>query len=408
MDKPKDVSSNELPTAEACDSSGTNASTITVCSPVEASGSPSEDLGFIGSGRCEVPCPPYIVGTTFTAISHEPPAPFGRDYTTKMPGLPKTWKEMSQLDTCLSRSSLGGQSITHVTRTMTITATIRSGYGRGAQILVMDNDMVAKVYDPLYYEFVSEYGYTEPVVSDADGDYSREAAAYAELQLSQADVDMTPRYYGTFTIDIDTPANVHGNKQKRSVPLILLEHLRGHTMADIDPTTLTDGVRSAILKKAIIAESIIHHIGINHYDFCPRNIIILNFHQQATASNPEHIDKQVRIKVIDFNVATVRWHPKCEFQYLHVRDGTGKKKSLSRMLSPIDRNHGQMMEFYDWVPECTTAEEWLWEQFHGDKRFRPVFWDPKYPLESPKYLDDSEDDSGGSSDSGISMEVKKE
>lgn len=68
-----------------------------------------------------------------------------------------------------------------------------------------------------------------------------------------------------------------------------------------------------------------------------------------------------------------------------------------------------MMEFYDWVPRTrTTAEQWLWQQFHDDDRFRPLIWDPDVPLESPRYVEDSEDDCSGSSDSAISTGATKE
>lgn len=85
--------------------------------------------------------------------------------------------------------------------------------------------MATKIYDPLYYKFVNDYGYTEAVICDADGDYLREATAYTELQQSLAAVEITPVYYGSFTVEIDTHVTLSGEKRKRVVPLILIEYL---------------------------------------------------------------------------------------------------------------------------------------------------------------------------------------
>ncbi|KAH3940316.1 hypothetical protein HBH53_217780 [Parastagonospora nodorum] len=405
MDELQKTHMNELKIPEASDSSAfTTSSPASVHPSAHDSQASAGQYQFMNSGSCRVPRCPYIVGAIFTATSHEPSVPFGHDYITKYPKLPDNWEKLSQLDSCLSRPFLGGRSITHATRTLTITSTIRSGYGRGAQILVINNNMVAKIYDPLYYKFINEYDYTEPVICDADGDYLREAAAYTELQSSPAAVETTPIYHGSFTVETDTYVTPSGGKEKRVVPLILIEYLRGQSMSSIKPHTLSDEVRSAITRKVIVAEIVILHAGVDHYDYCPRNIMLLNLDESPLTLTEDYINNHVQVKVIDFNISIVNAHPSHKYRRWYKSDAKAGRKPQS----PIVRYHGQMIEFYYWVPKSTSAEEWLWEQFHGDERFRPVTWDPKNPLKSPKYLDDSEDDSGGSSDSGISMGTTKE
>ncbi|KAH4029540.1 hypothetical protein HBI56_130970 [Parastagonospora nodorum] len=383
MDELQKTHMNELKIPKASVSSAfTTSSPASVHPSAHDSQASAGQYQFMNSGSCRVPRCPYIVGATFTAISHEPSVPFGHDYITKYPKLPDNWEKLSQLDSCLSRPFLGGRSITHATRTLTITSTIRSGYGRGAQILVINNNMVAKIYDPLYYKFINEYNYTEPVICDADGDYLREAAAYTELQSSPAAVETTPIYHGSFTVETDTYVTPSGGKEKRVVPLILIEYLRGQSMSSIKPHTLSDEVRSAITRKVIVAEIVILHAGVDHYDYCPRNIMLLNLDESPSTLTEDYINNHVQVKVIDFNISIVK--------LTQVTNTAAGIKATLRQ----GENH---------IPKSTSAEEWLWEQFHGDERFRPVTWDPKNPLKSPKYLDDSEDDSSGSSDSGISM-----
>jgi len=67
------------------------------------------------------------------------------------------------------------------TMSFTITKELCVGDGRGAQIVVANGDLVAKIYDPLFYPaYVNPYK-REDVIMRADRDYCREAAAYTEL-----------------------------------------------------------------------------------------------------------------------------------------------------------------------------------------------------------------------------------
>jgi hypothetical protein len=64
--------------------------------------------------------------------------------------------------------------------------------------------MVAKIFDPLYHSALNECGYPDDVVVDADGDYYREAATFEQLQLSPEAKAVTPAYYGTWAMEVET------------------------------------------------------------------------------------------------------------------------------------------------------------------------------------------------------------
>jgi serine/threonine protein kinase len=232
--------------------------------------------------------------------------------------------------------------------------------------------MVTKIYDPLYYCYISEGGFKEDVLWDADGDYCREAAAYAELQNSLATLEVTPAWYGTYTIDIETPTEASGQIKTytRKVPLILLEHIHGLTMADIYPRALPINIRSAILKKVIDAECVIAHAGVRHGDYFPRNIILSGIDLKDPNVTSEGIEIHLKVKVIDFNVAEVLTHSIYKYRRGHLQ-----LKTRDQLPSPVVRCYGQMENFYGWV-SLQDADHWLWRQFHDNGRTDPSFGIP--------------------------------
>ncbi|KAJ4373020.1 hypothetical protein N0V83_003311 [Neocucurbitaria cava] len=353
---------------------------------------------------------PYVKGFTFSAQQHAPPDPFGRDYDTEYPPAQENWKALSQTHYCLSCPPREGQIYPEESRTLTITSTIRSGYDRGAQLVVVDNSMVAKIYDPLYYADTDAWGSKEDVVHNADCDYSREAAAYIQLQKSQAARDVTPAFYGTWTIEVETLVGKIGQQKphKRHVRFILMEWLRGETMCNIRPVFLRRPVRSLILKKALHAEAIISTAGLIHRDFCPRNIIVLGDNYDAEISVK---DIRIKVKVFDFNISTVIDHPRYELHDYAIEAELFRAKWHPRIESPIIGYFGHMNEFCcpGWCSdEDMGPEKWLWKHFHNDPRFIPVIWDPNNPDKDPSYADRASLKDG--SDSGFSSggEVKEE
>jgi hypothetical protein len=161
---------------------------------------------------------------------------------------------------------------------MTITSTIRTGRQKGAQIVVVDRSIVAKIYDSLCYYALDGWGHKDNIVHNADRDYRSKAAAFEQLRNSAQALTVTPTYYGTWTMEVETPVKRSRRKlvkHVRPVCFILMECIYGDCMSSVDLDDLREETRSAILKKAIIAETIIWDAGVNHRDVCPRNVVIL-------------------------------------------------------------------------------------------------------------------------------------
>jgi hypothetical protein len=349
-----------------------------------------EEVSDSGGSDCaptRKPFLPYRKGVKITAMQHEPPEPFGMWYSTERRPSPEGWEKMSQLDYCISCPPLEGATEPSICKSLTITSTIRTGRHQGAQIVVVDHTMVAKIYDPLYYSFYNDCGTKDDVVWDADSDYTCEAACFRKLQESAEARAVIPAYYGTWTMNVKTPVKVSRYKKllyTRPVRFILMERLRGDCMDDIDPFDMRKRVRSMILKKVIVAETLLWDAGVNHQDLSPRNIMISG----ASYDDPNIpiSDIKLEVKIFDFNVASVLTHP----QYVQYYKGEKprKKKWPSKLRSPIIRYHGHMMEFST-VGWCSNKddepEKWLWNEFSNDNRYIPVIWDPNNTRKRPIY-----------------------
>jgi hypothetical protein len=107
----------------------------------------------------------------------------------------------------------------------------------------------------------------DDIVRDADRDYRCETAAFEQLQNSTQAQAVTPAYYGTWTMEVETPVKRTRRKlvkQVRPVRFILMERIYGDCMSNVDADDLREKIRSAILNKAIIAETIIWDAGVDH------------------------------------------------------------------------------------------------------------------------------------------------
>ena len=93
---------------------------------------------------------PYTVEFVATALGHEPPDPFDPEFTgdyssEKLADL----RTKSQTELCMSYPPLPGRTVSDQTTTLSITSIIRTGPRTGAQLVVVNNNTVAKIYDPL-------------------------------------------------------------------------------------------------------------------------------------------------------------------------------------------------------------------------------------------------------------------
>ncbi|KAI4712308.1 hypothetical protein J4E89_002574 [Alternaria sp. Ai002NY15] len=371
-----------------CTNSGSPSSSVTSDNSVRPSKHGAQqrasDADDSDTDLTERPRLPYVVGFSAIATKHEPPEPFGYDfYDTECQNEREDWMSIPLLEFCLSRPDLGGKTIGHETKSLAITSIIRTSNDQGAQLVVINGDMVAKIYDPLYYEYINDFGRKQHVKYEAYGDYSREAHAYVELQKSAAARNVTPAFYGTWTIDINVVVRQGGKVQKhtRHVPLILMQHLPGRSMSQISPSSLPQDKRSEVLKKVLDAESVIYHTGVVHCDFYPRNIMIDGLHEADEASCPT-------VKVFDFNCSAVRTHPLCEDQCRMRQTHERLTKQYRKPLNPMVRWDGLMIGLSGpgWCP-ASPPEQWLSDQYHDDERYIPAVWDPLNPYAAAKHVE---------------------
>ncbi|KAF2789065.1 hypothetical protein K505DRAFT_195748, partial [Melanomma pulvis-pyrius CBS 109.77] len=296
---------------------------------------------------------PYHIGALFYARQHTPLLPSGRPYRVPLSPRPPDWKTYSKIECCLTRPPLGGTIDEEVHIALTITAEIRLGDEKGAQLVIVNGDMVAKIYDPLYYRSYEMFHRHYDVVREADTHYCREAASYNELLSSSLQGSNTPKYYGSWVIDVSL--NELQDTPPRQVPLILMEHIDGICMRDIDPKALTEEERDNILIHALEVEAQVYHHGVHHQDFHPRNIMI-SYPQPSFYADFRPI-------LIDFDLARV----------VRLNDRIPAKSKWSKMLSPAYRHWGQLGCFValGWLPwnNGSGQEEWLWEKFGHDDRF---------------------------------------
>jgi hypothetical protein len=181
------------------------------------------------------PALPYTLGATFTAYRHVLTPPFGHGYTTPWPPFKsEDSRTLTQRD-CLTRQPVEGDTLND-SRTLTITGLIRTGYSYGAQIEAVSEDMVAKIYDPLYDNGTDCYDNKRDVVVLADGHYTREAVAYEELQHSPEARAIIPEYHGSWTMEIHTTIN--DKTHTRHVRLLLMEHVTSTVMNNVIPEHL--------------------------------------------------------------------------------------------------------------------------------------------------------------------------
>ena len=300
---------------------------------------------------------PYSIGQCLFLKRHNPPAPFGRKYRDSgaseflVPG------EVTQLEWCLKHPPKPGSTDVSETRNIVFKASIRTGDQRGAQVLLTENGLVAKIYDPLYYSFIDKEWSDEKldVATEADQDYTIEAAAYSALQGSNLQGNIMPTYHGSWTTEIRTI--IDGQQHLRDVRIILLEHVDGTVMMDIDPDSLTQGERENVMCKVIEARTDLKLADLQHNDFEPRNIVLSprsSRAQSAPGLETTTLDcPDLRVCIIDYGRSYVA--------------KTTTVKDVYR--NPLfDWAGGDIYCQYGWLPPREEATDWMWEMWGNGGR----------------------------------------
>ncbi|KAF2654344.1 hypothetical protein K491DRAFT_476803 [Lophiostoma macrostomum CBS 122681] len=308
------------------------------------------------------PAYPYFVGRKINIIKHSPAAPSGPACKIPFSRDSEAWDTVSQEEYCLSRHPIAGTNCNDTSLSITITAHLRTGNERSAQIVVVDDDRVAKIYDPLYYRWISPWGFNdekEDVVRAADRDYYREAVAYEELRGTEAEGTITPSYFGSWTM------TVHGERGPRTVALILMEHVKGSCMHDMDPQALPAAQRKEAIARVIEADALLHYHGVDHNDLHLRNILFAFQDPTLPLAAVDFKSPQVRVVLIDFNVS----------ELYRLEERTCAKLEGSKPLNPACLHCGLMGQYTNagWLSNDEARDgEWLWQRYKGDVRYKDI------------------------------------
>lgn len=159
----------------------------------------------------EKPNFPYFPGFEVDIENHSPPPPFGGSNYSRAPQMeivPDEWLySVTQTQHIVKHQRMEtSPPAQRRTARLTVTKSIAIGNARGAQLILCSVtphqeeaelfEAVAKVYDPLYYPFVTAFGcHPKDTKYDADRDCSREASAYECLNRAIIISSSSPQRY---------------------------------------------------------------------------------------------------------------------------------------------------------------------------------------------------------------------
>lgn len=322
---------------------------------------------------------PYHIGQSFLIKRHIPTVPSGRRYRDSDVAACVVPTDVSQLDWCLKHPPHSGTTELSDTLSITIKASIRTGNHCGAHIVLIDDGLCAKIFDPLYYSFDNDLWHGEKVnvTTEADHDYTIEANAYIALCGSNLQGNVMPTYHGSWTTEVCT--NADGQQHAREVRLILLEHITGTAMVDIDPDELDQEAKENIMYRVIEADTDLTLAGLQHDDFEPRNIILSSSFSKTDSTssatrNLAFTDPNLRVCIIDYARSYVHKlaHGECS-RYAC----TYRTYSMLEYQNPLFFWAGtDLWSQYGWLPHWEEATDWMWQNWGNggrDKKYMTVY-----------------------------------
>ncbi|KAK0452888.1 uncharacterized protein EV420DRAFT_1337034, partial [Desarmillaria tabescens] len=127
--------------------------------------------------------------------------------------------------------------------------------------------MVAKIYDPVYFDS-EEAEYFDPFIL-LDLYVSRETHAYQHLKSLYS--IKVPHFYGHFIAPLPAQRN-------RTVNVILLEYIQGRDIRDLVPREKSGALcsthKDALIDAALRLYFDIYALGVEQVDMQPRNMIL--------------------------------------------------------------------------------------------------------------------------------------
>lgn len=319
------------------------------------------------------PANPYRKGQVIEIRKHSAPPPFGMHYPyyegVRESASERELRLTTLVELCLARPpTKGGTTTDEKAQTLEIVDEIRVKDDGGAQIVVCrlsgeQQEVVAKIYDPLYYGFADRMWSDRPrdVTYEADMDYSREVAAFTELDSQLGGTDV-PRYHGSWTFQL--PLDLPDGRKTRYIRLVLMEHIKGTPMTDLKPESFSEPARMELVTRVVEAVSRIQFAGVRHGDISQRNVMVC-------LTEP---DKVERVALIDFNFAVVTRLDNFEEQF----GGLERDPEPDKPPNPIDRWWGGALYGVagEWLPKgwelrLRALQEWLHERYGSSEDYAP-------------------------------------
>lgn len=294
----------------------------------------------------------YGQGAKLTVYRHLSPDPTSPGYQHSGPKDFEEQTQMTPIERCLKHPPLQGTTLWSEPISITITDEITPNSTSGARLLGVNGNLVAKVYDPLYYAiptWSNDVG-TNPFRL-ADCDYSYEVAAY-ERASGRLGGTVIPKYYGSFTCKLSVITA--SGTTARSVRLILIERILGTCMRDLEPNHkhVPRYQRQNLMAKIVDAESLLFAHGVSHRDMHPRNVMLCGVDLD---------DINLRVVLIDFGRSSL-------INNNAVDDSGLPHSPLLRW--DVRREVHENFEALGWIDWDWQA--WLEERWSDSKAYAPI------------------------------------
>ena len=144
---------------------------------------------------------PYAIGAKLTIYRHLAPEPTPLCYHHLKPGDLEEHAQTTFNERCIKHPPLRGTTLWSEPFSITIADEMTPKSTCGARVLVVNSNLVAKVYDSLYYPIPTPSNDVATIPFRlADHDYSHEAAAYGRVS-DQLGGTIIPQYYGSYTYE---------------------------------------------------------------------------------------------------------------------------------------------------------------------------------------------------------------
>jgi serine/threonine protein kinase len=180
----------------------------------------------------------------------------------------------------------------------------------------LPSHMVAKFYDPLYYNF--QENRPDPFFN-CDAAFAHETSAYHHLQPLQGTV--VPRFHGSYTVDIPLRRD---SPESRPVRAILYEYIPGFSLREIEVDGLTRQRRQEIMAGIIDVDCRMLQLGVNNLDLHPRNVIV--------TSGPK--SRETSVCLIDFDWCKCRARSEAGHLQQPILEPLSDQKVLNRWDDP--------------------------------------------------------------------------